>query len=427
MSTLILKSINQAIDKIEFENESFSNLAKQLCHQVFGLYIIQDGNFDNYQSLSRPYFRSIIGGVRYLSPILNELKRHNILLCDEKYNKKLGIAKGYKFNKELIYGNSKIEFSSFNSIKESRDPETNMKKYMKQVTFDHNIDVLIKNTITLMISRIITNDLITDSSFELKMPNAKIHNTSKTYVTLSFAKQMAAERNLDLIKFNKKIYLDDLTSFIERKQIELEIIYTKKVTDIIIGKHYASRNTTNNRLDSNITNLKKELFCSLLFDDEKTIEIDIANAQFAILSYIATKELDSNFNILAQNGILYSYVEEKLQLEPGKGKMLMFRIAFDKSKKDHDQIRNIFPKTMTFIDNYKKENGYKLFSNLLQKAESELMIDGIFKMLNEKGIESLPIHDAIRVKKSDSEIVENFIKEYFVSKDFKCKLNIDKE
>lgn len=61
-----------------------------------------------------------------------------------------------------------------------------------------------------------------------------------------------------------------------------------------------------------------------------------------------------------------------------EGKILMFRIAFDSSKKEHDQIRQIFSKTMSYINDYKRTNGYKHVSNLLQKAEAKLMIDVIF-------------------------------------------------
>jgi hypothetical protein len=59
------------------------------------------------------------------------------------------------------------------------------------------------------------------------------------------------------------------------------------------------------------------------------------------------------------------YLEGNL-ISEGKIKMLMFRIAFDKSKTEYDPVRKYFQKQCN-SDSYKKKNGYKIFSDLLQK------------------------------------------------------------
>ena len=204
------------------------------------------------------------------------------------------------------------------------------------------------------------------------------------------------------------------------------MIFRKLVFDIENEIYRVSRNDTNFRLDYNFTNMKSDLFKYILFDNEELEELDIANSQFAMLSHICS-DIDDIFIELSQSGKLYSYISEKFNITELEAKNKMFCVAFGQVEKKQDDIRSIFPKTMEFIDNYKKKNGYKSFSNLLQVSESNIMIDGLFKILNEEGYEVFPIHDAFRIKKSDLEKVKNRIDEYFNSINFKCLLRNKKK
>jgi hypothetical protein len=98
----------------------------------------------------------------------------------------------------------------------------------------------------------------------------------------------------------------------------------------------------------------------------------------------------------------------------------MFRVAFDKVKLEQDPIRLLFPKTMAFIDGFKKKYGYKSLSILLQNIESSIMIDGILINLIQKDFLLFPIHDAFRVKKSQQEQIMKEIEAYFQSIKFEC-------
>lgn len=200
------------------------------------------------------------------------------------------------------------------------------------------------------------------------------------------------------------------------------MVYTKQLFDIENNIIYVDRNETNNRLDTNLTNLKSDLWECLTLDNEELVEIDIKNAQFTILSNITT-ELDESFISNAQNGTLYEYVAKELNTTRKEAKNLMFNVAFDKVKTKQDIIRNIFPKTMLFVDAYKKENGYKTFSNLLQKYESNLMIDGLLNHLVKKEYKVFTVHDSIKCKESDYNDVLNEIVDFMTSNNFKCSFN----
>jgi hypothetical protein len=207
------------------------------------------------------------------------------------------------------------------------------------------------------------------------------------------------------------------------KEFNSRIKCQQKIFNLQNACFYEGRNNNNNRLDYNLTSLNKELFDFLAFDGEPLVELDIANAQYAIAAHINVNA-DSNFIDAAQNGLLYEYIGNKLKITCGEAKGLMFRVSFDKVKSDleFDQIRNLFPKLMAWIDSYKKANGYKKFSNLLQRNESKLMIDGLFMFLISKRYEVFPIHDAIRVKQSQEQEVKALCIEYFKSVGFKCLL-----
>jgi hypothetical protein len=163
--------------------------------------------------------------------------------------------------------------------------------------------------------------------------------------------------------------------------------------------------------------MKGDLLNYITIDGENLVELDIANSQFSILSYIVD-DLDDEFISLSRSGNLYSKIE----------KNTMFRIAFDKVKSEYDYVRETFPKTMSFIDNFKNINGYDKFSNLLQRAESKIMIDYVMNNLIKEGYTVLPIHDAFRVKESELELVKNRVEELFNEIGFKCLLrNKDKK
>lgn len=121
-------------------------------------------------------------------------------------------------------------------------------------------------------------------------------------------------------------------------------------------------------------------------------------------------------------GILYSSIGERLGISDKEAKQLMFRVAFDKVKSTNkfNDIRKLFPKFMQWVDTCKRKHGYKMFSNLLQRKEAEIVIDGLLPQLISRGDEVFTIHDALRIKQSQMENIKQFVLAYFDSIAFKC-------
>ena len=151
---------------------------------------------------------------------------------------------------------------------------------------------------------------------------------------------------------------------------------------------------------------------------------------FSILS----KELEDKlftddfrqFKEHSYDGTLYEYIMQELSLESRyEAKKMMFELMF--SKEDYKSIlkaklKTLFPSVVEYVDNYKKENGYKNFSVSLQKKEAEIFIDGLWKQIKNKKIFCTPKHDCLIVKEKDADKVEKIIKEYFNKIGFKGKI-----
>jgi hypothetical protein len=409
---------------------------------MFNQFIIDNDSFSAFKGFAQNYFTSIIPARRDLS-IRKILIVYGILECDNRYkffkDGTNGIPKGYRFNPKFFtesnisstattftYSTTIIN-SSISLYCPHQDPcfyypqqspffiQSYFKTNLERLTFDGDIDSHIKYLSEIQTENLAINENITDQFVYLTLSKKKYR------YLLQNALKLARETGYDLIQFKDKCYIDEPATFIENKSRQLNITYCQSVFNIKNKLFYCGRNDTNNRLDYNLTGLKKELFEKLRFDDEKLVELDIANAQFAIAAHLNTT-IDANFIDNARGGSLYRYIETELKLSKGAGKELMFRVAFDKVKYDYEfeQIRSLFPKYMACADSYKKEHGYKLFSNLLQKKEAEIMIDGLLNLLIAKGYYVFTIHDAIRVKESQADEIKSLVEEYFGLIGFEC-------
>jgi hypothetical protein len=430
----ILENIKKEVDNINWKNQTYRLKAIDLCINIYNLYVYDGGDFNHYKSLSKEYFNKIIKTKSYVYDIKNLLIEKSILEphTSGSYSVERGKGKGYRFNQDLINGNyvalngpkqniiedkvalngPKYFFSNLNNSFNNLNYlelyhvcgpklETYINKGLQSLTIKPEINDWIDNFL-LKREDIKINNEIDDDYIDLKLEN------DEWRISLDKAKVMAI--GSDLILYKEKCYIEPVNDFIERKTRELKLIFRKSIFEIENGIFRISRNETNMRLDYNLTNMKSDLLNYLESDGETLIELDIANAQFAFLSYLV-KDLDIDFITKTQNGTLYN-----------NNKKEWFRVAFDKIKCEQDNFRKVYPKTMKFINEFKKESGYKSFSNLLQRLESSIMIDGLMKRLIDRGFMVFPIHDAIRVKQSELEIIKGEIELYFNEIEFKCLL-----
>jgi hypothetical protein len=424
----ILENIKEAVEKINWKNQTHKEKALYLCISIYNLYVYDGGDFNHYRSLSKEYFIKIIKTKGYVYEIKNTLIDNGILEphFSGSYSVEKGKGKGYRFNQDLISGNYSLisgPKSGPKSIIENL-PSLNKSFYnLNNLELYHICGPKSEDLVNERIKKIKIDTKVNDfiDSFRLKREDIKVNEeidldyvelkleNDTWYVSIEKAKEMAES---DLILYKEKCYMENLDNFIERKSKELRLIFRKSIFEIENGIFRVSRNETNRRLDYNLTNMKSDLLDYLLVDGEKLVELDIANAQFAILNFLV--DLDEDFKRKVESGNLYNGDKKE-----------WFRVAFDKVKKGQDNFRKLYPKTMKFIDEYKKEFGYKSFSILLQNVESMIMIDGLMPRLEKFNV--FPIHDAIRVKESELEAVKLEMEKYFNEIGFKCLLREKKK
>ncbi len=461
----ILVSIQKSVSQIRWATPLQQQKAVLLCKSIFNLYTKNGCRFNEYMSLSKNYFTTILPSKRdYI--IKQILVDNKILESDNSYSVAKGIGKGYRFSKDCLrqdnisstvmtftFSNSQSTMSylcphtesktettiaegRLNDLNNSRQvtgvtisylcPHTTSQYYqayyhslLNRLSFDDDTDELITSISSITPDSLITNQSITDQYIYINHEKAKYRYTREKAISL------ALQTGNDLIKFKDKFYVDQPEHFIENKSRQLKITYCQSVFNIKNGLFYCDRNDTNNRLDYNLTGFKKELFTKLKFDGERLTELDIANAQFAIAAHL-NPQIDDTFICHAEAGTLYNYIEKEMKLPEGEGKALMFRIAFDKVRaiSEFENMRTLFPEFMRWVDTYKQEHGYKLFSNLLQKKEAEIMIDGLLPHLIDSGYDVFTIHDALRVKEPQTKDIYEIACNYFTRIGFKCVLRV---
>ena len=280
----------------------------------------------------------------------------------------------------------------------------------------------------LSVSDFDTNENIIADSFKITIPYG-----NEYYISKINALKIAKERNEDLIKDGKKYVIANATKFIEEKKIAIGISYLNSLNGLRNGCYISKRNPTNNRLDTNFTNMYSELVNEICIQNN-LVQIDLKNSQFAILSNVLKDQLNSShyklFKDLSISGQLYSFIAGKLGLKSKKeAKISMFEIMFSSRKNNtigKKRIRELFPTIIKWIDEYKLRNGDNEFAIMLQKRESQIFIDLILTKIKSKKFFCLTKHDSVIVHEKDYLEIYKIIQECFDKIEMEGELHIIK-
>jgi hypothetical protein len=245
-----------------------------------------------------------------------------------------------------------------------------------------------------------------------------VKSYSNTYLLGSQLMKKAKKLNFKIIQTKKGVYLDDLSRFTIKRMVSVYVADNMSLEMIKSGYLMASRNKTNNRLDTNLTNLPSD-YCNSIMKSNDMIQIDLSNSQFCFLSWWLSKNLDSDdfkfFQNLSYEGKLYNYLQKELGLSSKeKTKRILFYIIFssheiNNSKKDC--LRKIFPSVIDWVENYKSKNNHKTFCIELQRLESNFFINNIYEILKKLGYICFTKHDSIIVESKHKDEVINLIKD----------------
>jgi len=280
---------------------------------------------------------------------------------------------------------------------------------------------------SIRIESLILDEQIEDTHFLVRrlVDNSIISHWIKRDKALEISKNLG----VSLIKDGSRFYIMSVDTYLSMKRNWKNFSYHESIHKLSKGVFLASRNDTNGRLDSNITNMSSELL-DIILEDNSLVQVDLSNSQLAILANQLPKNLNSSetveFKERAINGILYEFIQEGLGLSSRKeAKQTTFEVLFSSYKNKSSRIdgmHEVFPELMSFINNYKIDNGSNQFAIWLQKYESNLFIDGVLKTLYRKRIFALTKHDSVICKRQDLQKVLDVISDVFSKNNFKGKL-----
>lgn len=285
---------------------------------------------------------------------------------------------------------------------------------------------------TLHIQYDLLHDIASKRIDELTIDEFKVDNEIlPPSIKVNYGNGVKLFQNTDKVSSNlsngKCLIKDDNTykvvnpvQFLAEKKATMKMYYTDSIERLRNNSINVKRNTTNRRLDTNLTNMASILVDEICLQNG-LVQIDLSNSQFVLLSNILKHHLNTDdykhFKGLSVDGKLYTYIASKLGLKsPKNGKSLMFEVMFSSRRNSSvfkKKIKELFPSVVEWIDNYKKEHGDNEFSIMLQRIESELFIDKVLKRLKKLKYFCLTKHDSLIIKRGDYEAIMDNVKDEF--------------
>lgn len=403
-----------------------TNQAYLMIHRiVFKASNYRGGLFEPVE-MSANYFRKAIGS-HYLV-VLNKLVNSGIIDRDDSYSVDKGKCKTYSVGTKYVDNITSMETVSLTEKVEKEDNLQDIyaewfKDDVKSLDIDFSRlrEITVSKTDSLTIEDFTTNNDIDENSMEITL---KMGGKSRvSYWTKDKALTFAEENNLTLVKHKSRFYLQKEEDFLKERKASIKFSYLQSISLMEKGYWKATRNSTNNRLDTNFTNLCKELL-EIIIEDNNLVEVDLRNSQLAILGHLLyTEGIDTTdakkFQELASNGGIYEYMQNELGLGCRKdAKLLMFEILFshqNNSSTGIEKFRSHFPTVYEYVYNFKEKEGYKNFSVALQQMESDMFINELLPEIKKMGIVCISKHDALIVREEDKDKVTEVMQEYFNS------------
>ena len=384
-----------------------------------------------YTDLPQAYLQKVFGKYHAW---FKELRNAEVIECNEKYHQ--GKSKSYRVNPNLLterfrrcsYEEEPLHICSTELLK----PLVVEDLKALVINFENLIELTEQYAESIQISNFKVNEQIENDFFEVIV---RKHGTRRM-TTLEKAVEVANAKGMKVIKDRNKYYMDYPDQFLVEKKKAIRFHYLKAVDKLQKGIWFIHRNETNNRLDTNLTNLCEWLTTQIM-EDNGLSSLDLCNSQFAIFCLLYEQSENERtldflrFKQLANSGELYGEVRSLLDLGSRRdAKSVMFELFFSSHRynpKRKAELRKYFPTVVGFIDEYKKEHGDNTFSIELQKQESVMFIDNIYQRIKTEGMFCLTKHDSVIVRRTDQmkakQIIENYFQEIGFSGTLKAELS----
>lgn len=236
---------------------------------------------------------------------------------------------------------------------------------------------------------------------------------------------MADQKEKVLVDNGKKIIMVDEAYFLMEQKQFTRMAWTSAVDNLTSHNTlYAHRNETNNRLDTNFTNLPKPLWKQILIENGMG-EADVVSCQPTLLGHKLKQQKvegtdTKKFIELVESGQYYEFWGKD---ERDKAKNMTFQMLF--GKRTHPEFKEAFPSVANYIHEFKKANGYKAFSQMLQKLEAEIFIDGIYRSLLSQGVPCFTKHDSVSYWVDDRNKVLDTMDKVFKEHGLKARIKTE--
>lgn len=245
--------------------------------------------------------------------------------------------------------------------------------------------------------------------------------------------QARFDHHYDLLLFDEHPYTYIDSNLIRQKNTDNLSSYIISLSKLIERDLFTFRDTTCNRVHTNITNLKKEFRTCLSLEKskEKLVEIDICNSQPLLFNYFLLKEYENKpipedvleYIELTSTGKLYDKISEEKGFNPeqrNEFKKSFFKEIFYCDTKmnqiyDMSSWFNVrFPNVYYLVIKLKR-NDYKKLAIAMQKLEAKVMIDGVATKYFEQEPDGfiLTVHDSIITTESNVDLIYNLIIDEF--------------
>jgi len=322
--TVLPKGIAHAI-AINAKDRREAERLIRLSKYILGKYIADEIDFDSKIEISREHFRKQIG-TDYLrdlqalckAGIVSTNHAYTLPKTDQRTGEKLaqGQCKRYQLNRDLVFSDPEL-VTYDEKTKKLFDSSPIVRQTVNllarlTVTIDaRNLKRAVTDLVTpqYVLDRCKINDQIPGGAYQVK--------GTKHPISLARILEIAKRNRQDAILYRDRVYLAAVEQWINDRVDQTRLIYLDslvKLKNIRQRKNiYCKRNDTNQRLDTNLTNLKSEFIQYLRLDGERLVSIDLRNSQFTILArlievgqlyaqsldnkYFGKEKVKDNFNI----------------------------------------------------------------------------------------------------------------------------------
>ena len=293
LHTQVLRAVNAIPVTVASQRDSMIHVLAILAHEQNTVSGAVPGA---YIEIPHSYWKKV-SGAHYERP-LNRLKAYGVVQSLDSYSNFEGnvYCKSYRINPDLI--DDQVKSVIYNVSDKGGDSHLKdnsaVAKYTKRILREVNLNVRAAKEETRLyvkhrkfVSKLqIDNEIPGNYIDEFDSTNVPHWKENFTKGTVEMLIEKANRYGCSLIKDKNRYIIDKVESYLNRKAKYITQAYVYSIAQIQHHDIYAKRNSTNKRLDSNITGFPTMLLGHMSIDGYSLASVDLSNSQMVILANI---------------------------------------------------------------------------------------------------------------------------------------------